>query len=299
MVPDTLFQRAIKRTCPWFEPQFSHRKSWKECAVAQAQRSKPGVDIVPELKAVGPHDFKAIPPLVTLTERLENRYISDDIYTSDHGIRVDLGATWACELMRRRDLHGMEYGYEPWCDYDSKVISLPHMLVIMTVSFSDEQPKGDIVIKFRGASQNLEPDMYEKCFGMPSMLIFGAHVFLVMPSPLSCWALFYLVDREFQKLAEIEGYNESVSYNDGLIYYFRGGSHHVLQPQLDGDPVLSSESSGSISDWVWIGNRNDCWDPRYMAVPTKPGMFIVDVARRLMVRGVGDGHVIRVAGGGS
>lgn len=183
------------------------------------------------------------------------------------------------------------------------------MLVIMTVCHPEDQgrPEGDIVIKFREESQKSQsvlPDMYEKCFDMPSMLIFGSHVFLVMPSLLYGWALFYLVDREFQILAEVEGYNECITYYDGLIHYFRSGSHHVLQPQLDGEPVLnrgvSSSCSGSVFDLVFLGKRNDCWGYRYMVVPTHLGTFIVDVGRGLMVRAVEDGDSgYIVAGGGS
>ncbi|KAB8283251.1 hypothetical protein BKA91DRAFT_128202 [Yarrowia lipolytica] len=283
LVSDTLFQRAIRRSCPWFEPQFSDRGTWKACAIEQVRRSKPGVDITPKLKTVSSTKFHESPVLDTSFERLDKRKIANLVYTSEYGIRVDLSNTCSQDLIKDRDLHGNEYGYEPEDRYDSKVISFPHMLVIMAVCEPDERPEGDIIIKFKG-SKGLQPDMFEKCFEMPNILTFGDHVFLVMPSLFSGWALFYLVDREFEIVAEVDGYNESVSYYDGLIHYFRGGIHHVLQPQLGREAVSDSAGSGSIFDLLFLGKRNDHWDYHYAVVPTHLGTYIVDVSRGLMTR---------------
>ncbi|KAG5358342.1 hypothetical protein CJU89_4863 [Yarrowia sp. B02] len=292
-ISDRVFQAAIKRTCPWFEPRFSKRTSWKECVIEQIRRSKPGVNIIPKLKPVGSDAFQDLPVLDTTFERLDKAKISNLVYTSDHGISVDLSNTCAQDMMKERDQQGLDYGHY-WEDgYDSKVISLPHMLVVIAVYDPEERPEGNLVIKFRD-SPGVQPDLFEGCFEMPSLLIFGDHVFLVMPSIVFGWALFYLVDRQFEIVAEVEGFIESISYFDGLVHYFRGGTHHALQPSLGKEPVIGNSNTGSILDLLFLGKRSDIWDFRYSVVPTHTGEFIVDVAREIMVRASKDGGVYTV-----
>lgn len=65
---------------------------------------------LPRLKTVGPEDFGAVPALDTSFERLEKRNVSSDsIYTSGHGIRVDLTDTCADELIRSSNQQAKEY----------------------------------------------------------------------------------------------------------------------------------------------------------------------------------------------
>lgn len=90
VLSDHVFREKLLNLCPWFEPRFSHRNTWRECAEEFVRRRSQDEEFAPELKLVDAKEFNEKPVLDTREKTLVWKELDNGKYTSEHGIEVDL-----------------------------------------------------------------------------------------------------------------------------------------------------------------------------------------------------------------
>ena len=91
---DSVFRDKLEKVCPWFEPQFSHRNTWRECAIEYCRRRQPGAKYARSIRKVDAAEFGH--PLTTSigteSEKVNKALLGlhGNVYTSRYGIRLDL-----------------------------------------------------------------------------------------------------------------------------------------------------------------------------------------------------------------
>lgn len=294
-VTDDVFKRMLEPLCPWFEPQFSHRNSYRECAIEYLRRQQPGAKFAPRLRKVRAEEFGAVEeksPDCPVYGQQENaladfcasaKQLRSAVYTSEHGIKV--------ELTRKKD-------YWSWCEEKkSKIVSLPHVLIIMTLDEDELYCCGGcnlaVIVKFKD-SLGLKPD-FVKYDGVDDYSIecMGPHVFLLTQSS-SCYGaepwlnVRYLDKNGFHGVLYLdmeETYIRAFCY-DGLLQYFIGKKYCAIQPSLD-------EGTEIFTDKLWSKHvvdyaeettsliRGDC---RYSLIRgRKEKKYVLDISRGLVV----------------
>lgn len=295
-IPDSIFKQKLEPLCPWFEPQFSCRNSYRECAMEYLRRQQPGAKFAPRLRRAGPEEFGSVmrlspkngthaAPLVTPAKELRTC-----VYTSNHGIKVDLSKEnewWDWE----------EQEEEGGDEVMSEIISLPQMLIITTLGNCQMYccfggGNATVIVKFKD-SPGLEPDIVHHagvdCFFLQIM---GPHVFL-FEFASSCfgadpyWTANYLHQKRFR---ELQSRKESESpwhliFYDGLLQYFEPKRYCAIQLSLDIDTKTITDKVRS-KHVVHVDQAHplDKRDYRYSIIEGKnEKLYIHDITTRLVV----------------
>lgn len=299
-VPDDVFKRMLRPLCPWFEPQFSHRNSYRECAIEYLRRQQPGARFAPRLRKVRAEEFGAVegespacPVYGQQRNVLAERFTSADqlrssVYTSEHGIKADLSK---------------EENYWNLCgEGESKIVSLPHMLIIMTLNDDETYCCGGYnfaaIVKLKD-SPGLKPD-FVKYDGVDhySVECVGPHVFLFTNSS-SCYGahpgfnIKFLDKKGFHGVLYMDMEEMGAAHlrpfcYDGLFQYFDGKKYCAIQSSLN-------EYTGMLMDKVWskhvvdyaeetTSTRLTSGDSRYSVIRGRKGKkYVLDITRGLVV----------------
>lgn len=302
-ITESDFQHKLQLSCPWFEPQFSHRKTWRECSLEYVRRQKPKCRFAPKLRLLddeykfsglfqNPQDDFHSPydDLIHIQCNLL-RLLEDTSYTSEHGITVDL-------LETRPEYSDYSDDVEFEADIQARIFSYPHVVIIVYIAQSDGryQDHCDVVVKFKD-SPGLEPDVKQHFTvkGPPSVYSLGTHTFLFyIHSPcyyadFSNPAATYL-QKDVGFVPVDIGQNDlrhAVVY-DGLISFFGKKKHYCLQANVDGSPIRRA---------TWIkhlfrcteAQRDPWWGSRFVMLKKDQRTFVFDVRRRTIQKLDGDG----------
>lgn len=217
-IPDVIFRRKLEPLCPWFEPQFSHRNSYKECAIEYVRRLQPGAKFA-SMRKVSPQELgvqETNPSdYIVFDSRVRDRTILgesgltalripmenlDEFYTSDHGITLRLRmktedqaeteeykalAKQAKETFDLKDDSDAKdeknFPNEEDQTVYAEIVSLPDVLIVM-VMFHDptmSYQNNFAFVKFKD-SPGVEADagFCEANHGY-SVQVMGSHVFLI------------------------------------------------------------------------------------------------------------------------
>lgn len=282
-VPDDIFKHRLKLLCPWFDPQFSHRSSYKECAIEFLRRQQDGARFAPEWKRVSPDEFG---PLVSQTETssrhvmysgmewdksslepeqvLTETLLGDGVYISKHGISVDLS----------RDSHDwpkwifQEYEYA----VQSFIVSLENMLIITTCSPDPWNCASHVIVKFKD-SPGLNADVTDTSNAeFYTFEVLGAHVFLyehhVEGDGYSWWIVKYLTKDGCLAILSSEDARDPEQGEEGIpqpIFY--DGLFHFMDYNDEGDSLVTIQcwmnGGGEISSmWQDVSTEfglHDAW----------------------------------------
>lgn len=240
-ISDTVFQHLLLSVCPWFEPALSHHDTWRDCVYELQRRLRPGAKFCPKPSLATP-ETNPTPSLDSSFERLnDEQLLVNSTYTSRHGIQVDLRNSYVDSLLRR-----LRDEVDFFVEDDSKVVSLPHALLILYLETED----GDsfncvIVVKLRN-SAGLEPDSVERTMvdRMPYFHTIGNHVFLVLSlADIHEWNVLYLAGKRFVFVLTQEGEcPQTVTCYDGLIQYFSNTEFYASQVCLNGSTVVTDDN---------------------------------------------------------
>ncbi|KAG5361544.1 hypothetical protein CJU90_2931 [Yarrowia sp. C11] len=249
-IRDPIFEQHLLPLCPWFELSLSHRPTWRDCAFEFQRRQK----TKPVITARTPDHISAVEFATSVDidikyERLDSRkLLHNPVYTSKHGIQVDLTSSYVNSILREaphREDHAL---FELKDDYDSKIISLPHVVVILYYKpLPDYYLSCDIVVKSR-FSQGLQPDSVQSLQTRRPMAHFcvaGRHVFLTITKTDMTWDIMYLINNRFVPLynAYDDEYPQSLTCYDGLLHYFDSTHYCIVHIDVKND------------DQVAFGNR--------------------------------------------
>ncbi|KAG5364804.1 hypothetical protein CKK34_3629 [Yarrowia sp. E02] len=296
-ITETDFQHKLQELCPWFEPQFSHRKTWKACSVEYVRRMKGGAKFAPKLRLLdeknkfkgdlsnpqddyhNPHDFVHLQ-----CNHFDIMEEGSSIYTSAHDIEVDLS-----------DLMETHLGYEdepllapePEC----QVFSYPHMVIIIyAVSREYFMDHCHVVVKFKrdGASRKPEITHVLDALEPPSIYTLGAHTFLFYTNSLDSYAdtsfpaAMYLYKTEGFVPIDVGGNDlkDAVLY-DGLFSVFGLKKHYCVQANLNSPPAR---------DASWIKHlfrctgthRDPWWGSRYVVLVRNTTSYMFDVRKGVL-----------------
>ncbi|KAG5356374.1 hypothetical protein CJU89_6103 [Yarrowia sp. B02] len=144
----------------------------------------------------------------------------DAIFTSKHGITVDLSETWLKDRLLQ-NTHML-----------TKVVSLPDLLVILWIV--EEEARSSALLKLKN-SKGLLPDAFRRLFyidTLPCLYLMGSHVFLIYQEKytftdgdgfdeyMSNWYLVYLNANKPGALMQIPGkHPKSLVCYDGLFMH--------------------------------------------------------------------------------
>lgn len=291
---ETDFQHKLQESCPWFEPQFSHRKTWRECSVEYVRRMRPKSRFTPKLRLLSdehmfkgdfynPQDDLHSPHDLVHIQCNHLRLLDDAYYTSEHGIEVDL-SEMAAEYS--------DYVHDPEFDpqMECQVFSHPHMVIIIYMALSDRHfDHCDVVVKFKDGDCR-KPDIKQHITvqGSPSVYTLGAHTFLFYThshcfySSFTQPAAMYLFKDRYVVPIDI-GLNDlrhAVVY-DGLFAFFGKKKYYCLQANLNSSPARHSSwikhlfrSTGS--------HRDPWWGTRYVMVMGSAKKYVFDVRKGIL-----------------
>lgn len=308
---DNRIREKLLDMCPWFEPRYSHRNTWRECAEECVRRRNEHGEFAPELRLVGAEEFIERPILDTKEKTLDWNELDDGKYVSEHGIEVDLAfAKKEMEDQTHDQRHAQQPNPDssysdtnttplPWptCDeaFDvgslllhSKVVSFPDVLVIL-LQDPFVRNRCEAIVKYRD-SQGLKPDVSESfpVEQMPSVYVLGNHVFLVASrvNQNSSETVIMIPDRQdggVITLHTLPQPTKHVCCYDGLFHFFNKGYYKSVQLNLH-EYTVEKGSTSVKGLWNIDTVRNDLWDSRYMVITEEDEeCFIVDVKRGVFV----------------
>lgn len=272
-IPDSLFERKLKPLCPWFDPEFSLRNSYKECAIEFLRRQQEGAEFTPKWKKVSPDEFgplqqqkrhvfynfkewdeTSLQPEMVSTETLR----AGGVYTSEYGVSVDLSLSdnWP-KLMDD--------------ETESLIISHEDMVIIITVTPGLMESHSHLIIKFKD-SPGLKPDVHNTGdVDYFTVEVLGPHVFLyehhAEDDGYTWWTIRYLSRASgcrpilcSEKMRNPEKGEEGVPqpvFYDGLFYFTKyddeGDALCVVQCWLEGDCLKSKEQDVATEYWLHDG----------------------------------------------
>ncbi|RDW23082.1 hypothetical protein B0I71DRAFT_169095 [Yarrowia lipolytica] len=272
-IPETLYEEKLQEACPWFEPQFSHRSSWRECAVEYTRRMRHGAKFAPTL-VKGSHSDYQEPPTLAVDE---HQFFQEKYYYQ----------TWRrnLETTRYRSKFGIEIDLAPIFEQVgtsgvSKFLfdSRPHVLIAVCLR-PDQDPELDlalVIVKYKDS----DPILW-KFHNAPrcSTYVLGPHVFLnfttiadddendyqFQSEEYMQRNIFYLdrKTREFVSLEHLHIILKSESACrvicfDGLFHEMYLGNYRVTQATLEKDkrPVVCETNSSVLNPRALLGRHH-------------------------------------------
>lgn len=231
-VSEPLFKHKLQLVCPWFEPQFSFRESWKECAFEYVRRQSGNITLPPAWKVVqDKYDDSDMPEE---REQLEMKDLTH-VFTSEYGIEVKTAA-----------LKG-----------DIVVMSLPNVCIL--AGFEDTECT--VVVKFKDSADSTTT---LKMTEVPQFYAQGTHVFLSSYLD-NTERLDYVTKKGLVKIAlppvtDMEG-GGIVCY-DGLFHWYRDKKLYFIQAGFE-EPVWTTRSELPIN--TYFISTCSTWTKPYMA----------------------------------
>ncbi|KAG5358517.1 hypothetical protein CJU89_5111 [Yarrowia sp. B02] len=220
MIEDTMFEQKLRLLCPWFEPQHSHRRTWRACAFEYSRRQREGSKFARRMNKVDLAEFEERPRVNASKEFLDETKLAEDgeVYTSRHGIRVDLS----------KYKYGSMHGSRP-----ARIVSLPQVVVVMYRGLG-----GYLVVKFSD-SDGLEPDIVRLTQSMndeePFCHIVGKHVFFCYEGDQFKQQLLY-VNEGTIIMRDKDSPPLNFTCYDGLLLFFKDGYYCSTQVSLERKP---------------------------------------------------------------
>lgn len=216
-IPDEAFKRRLDEVCPWFEPQFSHRSSYRECALEYMRRQRRGAKFA-KVTLASPKEYYCVTP----EQRTPNSFVFDsrvqdvtllgasaltplridaesmeEYYTSEHGITLHLWKRDRDEAEKKavKEVTEKYFSFKESSDMkDAKnfpneedqtvyaeIMSFPHVLVVMVMLHDPLYfyQNNNVFVKFKN-TPGKEADWAgaEANCGY-SVQVMGSHVFLI------------------------------------------------------------------------------------------------------------------------
>lgn len=283
-VPETVFRSKLKAVCPWFEPQSSHRNTWRECAVEFVRRRKGG-RFVTSLEVVNDCDeelvlskkkkFFECPELVDI--------FTKSTFTSSHGITMDVSS------LKWRGFGGTTHHVGA---IDHNLVSLPDLLMLdLCHSQGCCQPEFNIYVKLRD-SPGIQPDyVSEPLYGSekPQVYILDTSVFLLSCDYGTCAqrgknirksSLYFIDEDGIHEIDLGEVYTPVMAVFDGLFHILRNNRYYCLQCSLDEPAIVDSIPTGLF---VTDSFREDTWSPYLSVSRSDEHSYLFDVSKRQIV----------------
>lgn len=278
---DNVFRHKLQLLCPWFEPQYSHFDTWRECSSEYVRRLNGG-KFAPKVVESKESASLGAESVVSKLEYLPMFRNSE--YTSEEGIVVDLSGIFA-EYADYID----DPEFEPQTEY--QVYSYPHMVVCVFMALSDKCfHHCDVVVKFKESSTK-NPDIVKhlQTTDVPLLYTLGRHTFLFYTHSHCYYSAFlnpaalYLSKDQFVSVdIGLDELEHAVVYN-GLIGFFGKKRYYTLQANLETTPVRDSSwikhilrSTGSY--------RGVSWDSKYVVVMRREKRYLFDVQQNTLKR---------------
>lgn len=209
VISDSVFENQLQKVCPWFEPQFSHRITWKECAIEYCRRLHRGAKFARPMRKVDAKEFEEPLTFDTMPEGVDRAKLreSGNVYTSRHGINLDLSA----------------YGHLAADSVEiSNVASFDHVLVL---AVHLESAECHVLVKYKD-SESVRPDIKRSFRSGTDVYchILGRHVFVSFSAES-----FMQDDSEIMyvntgDIVAMIGQNAPMGFTffDGLLLFFNG-----------------------------------------------------------------------------
>lgn len=238
---EDLYREKLQKVCPWFEPQFSHRSSWRECAVEYSRRMKPGANF-------------ARNSISSLTYDFETRLHLKD----DKNLPIEethLGNSWLISLRGQRfytSKHGIEYSNYHNVDADGwplrqiRVVSFPNVLLVF-YEFLDERSAQDETHIHHTWKEIPHITVTTPCYTKNLIKYFsvGSYIFLYqkLRTCEGCdytWFIRYLDPEDLcgifdiAWLSQLDPQDGEIVCYDGLFYQPRAEKGLVIQARLEG-----------------------------------------------------------------
>lgn len=239
---ESLSKDKLKKVCPWFEPRYSHRSSWRECAVEYSRPMKPGANF-------------ARNSISSLTYDFETRlHLNDDEHLPIE--ETHLGDSWLLSLIDRpfyTSKHGIRYsGYVTiyatgWLIREIRVVSFPSVLFVFYEFLDQRLVPGEPLLHVQW--KNTSPDTTigtwyrAKCRINYNYFSVGPYIFLYRKSKTSCWTetrIKYLDPEDRLRVLDVTSWFQldpkdgRIICYDGLFYQPLAEKGFVIQACLEG-----------------------------------------------------------------
>ncbi|KAG5356393.1 hypothetical protein CJU89_6128 [Yarrowia sp. B02] len=277
--PESAFKAELQNTCPWFEPETSHRSTWRECAEEFVRRNAPGAKFCPSLK----FGERLRAPLVFKKCHELDNMDKERSYTSEHGISMDL--THFDQFEAAEDSHylsGNLFNH-------NKLVSLPDFLIIAsTYVHTCCGLQVEVRVQFKDS-----PKDFEKLVAgeeMPQFYYLNNHLFMFEHGE-TCWgeinSNFWYVSKAhgFVPICELDIPLKSITLYDGLFFSITSKSLYALQGSLDGEVyAIDCVTTENLGITVEDSAREDFWDPFETFLGTPEGLYVLDVSTKEVVK---------------
>lgn len=277
-LPDSVFKSLMLQECPWFEPQYSHRKTWKECAQEYVRRKELGARFVPDLEVVSAEQFgncvlveKENDKKTTLANVLE-----EPLYTED-GVTVDLS--------RLEEV-------EEEMDHQT-ILTSEFLLVYICPTFGCCTPEISLTVKLRN-SPGTAPDITnDRLYGFqePKFYLLGKHLFMMTLDDGGCalmddfWPktarLYYISEDGVDQIAQGVSGATTIAVYDGLFHFIVGNEYTCVQTGLCGGAVVDSKLT-ELSLVVKKSKKEVTWHETVVET-TQGKRYVLDVKRGWLV----------------
>lgn len=285
-IPDSYFQTALQKKCPWFEPCNSHRDTWKECAVEYVRRIDGG-------------SFAPVLAMSNGSEKVvlsENPYTLENIdqhpsYTSSHGITINVAKF---ELEREKDSMYTKYK----CYMRHQEVDLPEVFILALNSFENccgyqmdveiqykdgDWPHGDCI----RSTQPLQLYYLKGGEGETHIFLFCVHEGRCKEQRKT--RIFRISKHGMYELYEADIMFSAVTMYDGMFLFLASNSLYAFQASLEEDEYAKDCVSTEKLMTVENSFREHTWDPFLEVVKTKEEYFVLDVSKNVLVRATKEG----------
>ncbi|KAG5367109.1 hypothetical protein CJU89_1560 [Yarrowia sp. B02] len=287
--PESAFKAELQDTCPWFEPETSHRSTWRECAEEFVRRNARGAKFCPSLKL---GDRLREPLVFKKCHELDN-IDKETSYTSEHGISMDLTGFDTFEV----DQDSMYFNYK--CFNHNKLVSHPDFLIIAPNTLTNCcGTHAQVCVQFKDGPMPYDDVIGE---GMPQFYYVNNHLFMFSYNVAQCMvkthSSFWYVSKAhgLVPICELDLPLKSITLYDGLFLSVTSKSLYALQGSLD-DEVYAVDcvSTENLGITVADSAREDFWDPFETFLGTPEGLYVLDVSTNEVVK-VEDAGVIEIS----
>lgn len=273
VLSDSVFRSKLQEVCPWFEPQFSHRNTWRECAIEYCRRRQVGSKFARPIRKVDAEEFGRSLTIVTRPELVDSLKLEADgkVFTSKYGIRLDLSAY---SLMANHlSIH--------------KLVSFPHVVVFI---FMLEGAECHVLIKYKG-SKGTHPDIRRVIQASEDIYchVLGRHVFLGFsedPYFDNDQPGIMYVNNGAILMKQGHAPRFQFTCYDGLLLFFDEESYTSVRISLesitDHEPVMEEFISGY--QFGYPSYKAGAHEHGYYSIEDNFGkLFLVDDSRGMMV----------------
>ncbi|KAG5367310.1 hypothetical protein CJU90_3577 [Yarrowia sp. C11] len=297
IIPDNQFRAKLQAECPWFEPRFSLRSTWKECAIEYCRRHQSGsrvsgpirkidadewdgdrtIDTRPEFDPVYAED--EIEPTFDNVQRIEDtlKLDEDKIFKSQYGIQLDLS-----EYTGPRNHTSLH-----------QIVSYPHVLVfVFRLELTDHY---HVVVKYND-SEGVTADI-KRMLTQTGVYchVRGEHVFLGL---LHHYGADHVAEIMYVNTGDIvfreKGWlSLQFTCNDGLFFFIVENENLVVSASLKKRPRREKYRLENYFMFpLYLSEAHG--RPFYAVICDRNTAFMVDDVRRVMVYAVEDKRRVQV-----